>query len=269
MNWRRNKQKHPCGSLLLARQRMRNWYQTPFGQYLAQLEGSWVDSALSNVFGYHLIQLGYPGNGNLFPNSRISHRMILDSDYESLEIAEELSASVLGGVPEELPIASDSIDVVVLPHTLEYVSEPHQVLREVDRILIPEGHLVILGFNPWSLWWLWKGLLSWRHQPPWCGRFFSMLRVKDWMSLLGYDAVYTQHFFYRPPFKQIKLLSKLKFMEKLGKRFWPVMGGCYVLVAQKRQVTLTPIKPRWRPKRSFKPADVVETQSRRENCEKS
>lgn len=269
MNWPRNKQKHPCGSLLLARQRLRNWYQTPIGAYLAEQEAANLDNVLSNMFGYHLIQLGYPGNGNLFPNSRIPHRMVLDRDYECLKIRANLNATVLGGMAEDLPLATDAIDVVVLPHTLEYVGDPHQVLREVDRVLIPEGHVVILGFNPFSLWRLWKALLGWRKQPPWCGRFIGVLRVKDWMSLLGFDVIHVRHFFHRPPISRMKLLSRLGVLEKLGKRFWPMMGGVYVLVARKRVVTLTPIKPRWRPKRSFIPSGAVESRSRRIGYEKN
>jgi SAM-dependent methyltransferase len=133
------------------------------------------------------------------------------------------------------------VDVVVLHHLLEFEPHPHQVLREVNRVLIGEGHAVIIGFNPWSLWGLWRHALAWRHQPPWCGCFFSQRRVKDWLRLLGFDIVHARHFYFRPPVKGPFFTTLFSFWEKTGAYRWPYCGGAYIVVAKKRLVCLTPI----------------------------
>ena len=146
-------------------------------------------------------------------------------------------------------MASTSLDIVVLPHVLEFSEQPHAVLREVERCLIPEGNLVLLGFNPWSLWMLPGVLLGWRGRVPWCGRFRSMTRIRDWLALLGFDVELGRTYFFRPPWQHGRILGRLGFMERVGRRVWPPFGGGYVLVAKKRVVTVTPVRPHWRPRR--------------------
>ena len=140
---------------------------------------------------------------------------------------------------------------MVLPHTLEFEENPHQILREVERTLIPEGHVVIMGFNPYSLWGMTRMFIGWRNRTPWCGHFYSTLRIKDWLALLGFDTVLQKSYFFRPPLQHEGSLERLSFMERYGSRWWPFPGGGYILVAKKRLTTLTPIKPRWRSSRRF------------------
>jgi SAM-dependent methyltransferase len=242
--------------------RLRQWYRSFLGRTLLEMEKAHLDSILANLFGYHLLQVGIIADEDLLSSSRIKQCAILDRDVHVIALDNHLKQKAFSGLPEALPIASDSLDVLVLPHALEFSKDPHQMLREADRTLIPEGHLVILGFNPWSFWMLWRISLGWRGFPPWCGRFRGLARLKDWLSLLGFDIMYTHTYFFRPPLKQEKILTKLRFMEKLGSRLWPVFGGGYTLVAKKRVVTLTPIKPRWRPRRSLIPAGMAEPQNR-------
>jgi SAM-dependent methyltransferase len=151
---------------------------------------------------------------------------------------------------ERLAVATDSLDVVLLSHVLEFSEQPHEVLREVDRILIPEGHVIVVGFNPWSLWGLWRLVLGWRKKAPWCGKFINAVRLRDWLQLLGFDVVQTKGYFYRPPIGRRRVLDKLTFLERLGTRCWPFFSGGYYILAKKRVSTLTPIRPRWRPRRS-------------------
>lgn len=265
MNWRRKRQKHPCRNLPEAGKHLRRWYNSETGRLLASQEREQVDALLANMFGYHLVQLGMPGNGPLTANSRIPHRLLLD---QSLPAGEESGAGIClaAAASEAVPVATDSVDVVILPHTLEFSTEPHQVLREVDRMLIPEGHVLIIGFNPFSLWQL-PRLLPWRRRRmPWCGRFFSTPRVRDWLSLLGFDVEYSRCFFFRPPLRSAGLMGRLSFVERLGRVLWPIFGAAYVIVGKKRVTTLTPIKPRWRPRRSIIPAGVVGPQGRTPPC---
>lgn len=226
------------------RQALRHWYTTPVGQLLLQQERERLDEILPTLFGYHIVQVGSLLGDELLTASRIPHRILIDPDRGGEGVPPGLYA-----YPDALPIAADSVDVVLLPHTLEFERDPHQILREVDRILIPEGYVVISGFNPWSLWGGWRLVRGRRGDLPWCGDFLSLSRVKDWMALLGFDVVQVRHHFFRPPLKSRTVMQRLKFMERLGQRLWPGLSGAYLLVAQKRVTTITPIKPRWQPRR--------------------
>lgn len=227
--------------------RQRAWYRLRLGRLLLEAEQERLSQILPDLFGYHLLQVGRIADADLLPSSRIAHRVVLDADPD-------MPTSAPPGLyarPDALPIASDSVDVVILPHTLEFEPDPHQVLREAERVLIAEGTLVILGFNPWSLWGLWRLILMRRNDPPWRARFLSLSRIRDWLALLGFDEVDTHPYFFRPPLHHETTMKKLTFMETMGKRCWPQLSGAYVLVAKKRVSTLTPIKPRWRQQRSL------------------
>lgn len=226
------------------RQELRAWYNRPVGQLLLEQERRCLDEILPTLFGYHVVQIGCLLGDDLLAASRISHRILLDPDGGGETLRPGAYA-----YPDAVPIATDSVDVVLLPHTLEFERDPHQILREVERMLIPEGYVVVLGFNPWSLWGLWRLARGRKGNAPWCGDFLSMTRIKDWLALLGFDVVKEERYFFRPPLRRRALMKKLKFMERLGQRLWPRLAGGYLLVAQKRVATITPIKPRWQPRR--------------------
>ncbi len=237
---------YSCGTAHETKSSLRQWFRSPVGRELLGQEKALLDQVLPTLFGYHLLQVGRPASEDLTAASRIGHQLLLD---------ESPQAHALGGIPRvlvgdggALPIASDSLDVILLPHTLEFHDAPHQILREVDRTLIPEGHVLIFGFNPLSLCGL-RRLLANRGQAPWCGQFYTVNRLRDWLTLLGFDTVLTRSYFFRPPLQYPRLLARLKFIEAWGSRWWPVLGGGYLLVARKRVATLTPIRPRWRPRR--------------------
>jgi SAM-dependent methyltransferase len=155
------------------------------------------------------------------------------------------------GLSEHLPIQPDCVDAVLLHHSLDIASDPRQVLREVERILVPEGHLIILGFNPRSMWGV-RRFLSFRsHSAPWGMHFLPVKRIKDWLTLLGFDISMVRYGFFRPPLGRKGVVERLRFMESWGQNWWPFLGGVYLMVAKKKVATLTPIKPRWRPQRSI------------------
>jgi SAM-dependent methyltransferase len=238
---------------------LRTWYAAGLGRRVLDSEREELDQVLCNLFGYHLMQAGVFVDENLLVASRIPHCFVLDQEADRL--SPPLAAVGVRGSTGTMPIAGASVDVVLLHHTLEFAGDPHRVLREVDRVLIPEGHVVICGFNPWSLWLPWRWLLRWRKQPPWCGRALRRARLRDWLALLGFDIVYTSNYFFRPPLRHQGVMNRLGFLEKLGRRLWPALGAGFVLVGRKRVIGLTPIKPRWRPRRSLI-GDVVGTQNR-------
>lgn len=255
-------QSYRCVSGPRARADLRHWYGAPLGRSLAAGERELLDDILGNLFGYHLLQVGAPQGADLTSASRISHRMVLTDGADGLPPLARSEGCV--GLPEALPMAADSLDLLLLPHTLGFADQPHQVLREAERVLIPEGHVVILGFNPWSLWGVYRLVLGWRRRAPWCSRFLSPWRVKDWLSLLGFDTVLLRHIHHRPPLHHPGLLRRLRFLERWGGRWWPVLGGGYLLVAKKRVATLTPIRPRWRPRRALVAPGLVEPTVRKQ-----
>ncbi|NOZ53696.1 MAG: methyltransferase domain-containing protein [Gammaproteobacteria bacterium] len=243
-----------CGSAQSTREQLRAWYQANPGQWLEAEERRLLSGILPTLFGYHLLQVGVCYADDCLINSKIRHQIVMDIDkppgMDTLRQTSLQRIQYLRGAPEHLPVASDSLDVLLLSHTLEFTASPHEILREVDRTLIPEGHVVILGFNPWGWWMLWRLILRWRGKPPWCGHFIRFSRLRDWLQLLGFDIVEAHGYFYRPPFANKQLMDKLSFFEKMGSRWWTFFSGAYLIVAKKRVATLTPIRPRWRPRRS-------------------
>lgn len=223
---------------------LREWYKTSFGQHLDTLEQQQLDEILPNLFGYHIAQVGLTGELDLLRSSRISHHFVCDFLTE-----EPLNQAGCKTLPDLLPLAPDSVDVLVLPHVLEFCKAPHDVLREVERVLIAEGHVVILGFNPFSLLSLWRVFYAGRRIVPWCGRFFAITRLKDWLSLLGFDFVVTNYYSYRPPIQHKGIMRRIQFVEVIASKLMRIFGGSYVIVARKRTVTLTPLRTQWHAKR--------------------
>ncbi|MEN8177966.1 MAG: class I SAM-dependent methyltransferase [Pseudomonadota bacterium] len=228
-----------------------DWFQSSLGQLLVEQERHCLEQRLPNLFGYYLIQIGtIDPKLDLLRSSPAKSKLLLDSGLQDLSLWAD---------PLHLPLATDSVDGVLMHHTLDFSVDPHQMLREVERILIPEGKLLIVGFNPWSLWGGWRMLNLRSRMPPWSGHFFPVRRVSDWLSLLGFDLLGVDYVNFRPPLQSQGLMRKLIFMEGLGERVWPLLGGVYVLEAVKRTLTMTPIKPRWRIREKVLPAAVEPT----------
>ena len=247
----------PCGSIGRARRELRSWYQTPLGQAFGDIEVMHLEEVLPTLFGYHLLQIGAYREPKYLEKNLIKHKVIVDRN-----LADGQAKVNLRSRTEQLSIATDSIDVVLLDHELELHSDPHSVLREIDRVLVPEGRIIILGFNPWSMWGTRKFLMPWGNKLPWCCYFFSPFRVKDWLQLLGYELEVVNTHFFRPPLNYPWAVDRFSLVEKIGKRLWPSFGGGYMLVAKKRISTLTPVGPVWLPKRRVVKPGLVETRER-------
>lgn len=256
-------QAYRCNDTIAARRQLRRWYRTPLGSALAGTEVELLSQVLPNLFGYHLLQLGAPMEEDLLQSSRIAHRMVME-DLPPLMRNPAPKAGRFLGASGQLPVASDSLDVLLLPHTLEFAEKPHEVLREAERVLIPEGHLVLCGFNPFSLFGLRRLFTGWQDESPWCGHFYSVLRIKDWLALLGFDTVLVRNYFFRPPLQNRRVMRPLERMERFAERLWAPLGGGYIVVAKKRVATLTPIKPRWRSRRRLLPVGAAEPTARRD-----
>ena len=215
------------------------WFETSAGKYVLAWEQAQFDNAVEDVFGFNAVQAGLPAL-DFLRESRIPLKLHAGLD----------PGCGLRSDPGQLPLASQSIDLLVLPHVLEFSARPHQILREAERVLMPEGSIVISGFNPLSLWGA-KRALGWEREAyPWRGRFIGLLRLKDWLALLGFELNGGRFGCYSPPFSQTRWLQRFAFMEKAGDRWWPICGGAYVVRAVKRVTGMRLVMPGWRARRA-------------------
>lgn len=215
------------------------WFASTQGHYVLQWEQARIDAIVSDVFGYNALQIGLP-NHDLLHANRIAHRFACDHALGS-------GAAVLAEA-QQLPFASASLDLVLLPHVLEFSRNPHQILREVERVLVPEGRVVITAFNPFSLFGVRRAFSRSRGVFPWRGHFFSAPRLRDWLTLLGFETPSGVFGCYAPPVRSQKWQERWKFMERAGGRWWPVCGGSFVLHGVKRVQGMRLITPNWRTK---------------------
>jgi len=233
------------------------WFSSQNGQYLLEKERQAFNRLCSRVFGFHLLQIGWlDDNQPMLVDSPLQQQILLGQS----QFNEVQNYIVADG--EQLPVLTDSIDAVLLPHTLDFSNDPQNVLREVERVLIPEGRVILTGFNPVSFWGLQRHFKKKSGQSiPWQGHFVSYTRLHDWLSLLGLDVEQTEVTFYRPYLEKQSFMKRLEFLEKLGSRFWPGFGSVYMIKAVKRVSRLTPIKPTWK-RRPRLLANVVEPSTR-------
>lgn len=229
-----------------------DWLDTPRGRYLLAWETRKFDLLVADIFGFHAVQLSLSGVDFLRSN-RMSCRLHCASN-----LAEQ--GSDIYAVADELPFATQSVDLVVLPHVLEFAAHPHQILREVERILVPEGHVLIAGFNPFSLWGLRRAFAGNLGELPWQGQYLSVRRLKDWLSLLGFEPRSAAFGCFAPPVASDVWLRRWSFMDVVGERFWPVGGGAYILQAVKRVQGMRLITPKWREAQQRRKAMVAAVQ---------
>jgi SAM-dependent methyltransferase len=220
------------------------WLETPAGRYVLAWETVAVSRAVTDVFGYYAVQIGLPGTPFLNDN-RMPTRLVLD---DATLLPSTTPSPALRALAHELPLASQSVDLVVLPHLLEFADEPHDILREVERVLRPEGQLIVTGFNPYSLWGI-KRTFDRDTAPPWNSEFISLYRMRDWLKLLNFEIKPPQLGCYRPPFESDPWLARFGFAERWGARWWPFGGAAYVLHAAKRVQGMRLIGPKWQRQR--------------------
>jgi SAM-dependent methyltransferase len=239
------------------------WLQSPAGAYVRRWEQACLDELTADIFGFNALQVGLPQIDALAANrmpskwqaaTRTSSREHLENFAGSRQVAIALDFT-------ELPFASHSLDLVVMPHVLEFATEPHQVLREVERVLIPEGQLIICGFNPASLWGARQAAGRIVRSPylPVAGEFISMPRMKDWLKLLNLGATRTHFGCYAPAFQSDRWLERSAFMERAGRRWWPYLGSVYIVQAVKRVKGMKLIGPAWSRGKASAPQAVPAT----------
>jgi SAM-dependent methyltransferase len=236
---------------------LQDWLATPPGQVLLRWEQTQFDSAVADVFGYHALQLGMPSMNALRAN-RMPHQWIADRHASS---AVQLHCDF-----EALPFPEASVDLVVMPHALEHSLDAHASLREAARVLVPEGRVVICGFNPTSLWG-WKQQRERFYQRlglgqlylPESGEFLGYWRLRDWLRLLGFEVESSNFGLWQPAVRSEAWLSRMDWMNTLGAKYWSVLGAAYCLVAVKRVQGMRMIRPAWRknPKLAASPVSAL------------
>jgi len=263
------------------------WLQTPAGRYLLDWERARIEAHVADVFGFHALQLGL-GELDALQGNRMPHRWLALP-----AVPGDPPPGAAGAGPEDvpaprtasrrapalscdfyaLPFPSQSLDLVVLPHTLELAADPHQTLREVERVLVPEGRVVVLGFNPASLWgarqwsgrWARRiGLLHADARPllPQASELIGHRRLRDWLRLLGFEVEAGGFGCYRPALRSQAWLERCAWMEQAGDRWWPVFGAVYLVSAVKRVRGMRLIGPAWKKVRKPRAAPAVVSQKR-------
>ena len=236
------------------REHLNRWLSASPGRELLERECGCMKELLSDLFGYYLLQVGCSLEFvEPIAHSRIRYHVALDARFPGMG-----GGSTVIGADRAFPVATDSIDTVFLPHTLDFAANPRQVLRETERVLIPEGRVIILGFNPWSVWGLWRLFRYRGGQVPWCGSFLGPRRVADWLALLGFDIEQQRPLMFLPPLQRAGVLRRLEILESRGLRWLPLFSGAYAIRAVKRVSTLTPLKPMWKNRPRVLPGRAVE-----------
>lgn len=209
------------------------WYKTPLGLELLKSEQKALDNVLPKLFGYYIAQIGGPSLVNkkdIFSETSIHNHIVVnpsDSSFgNSIPVKCDLKA---------LPFLSESIDVVVLFHVLEFIKDPETLLQEISRSLVNGGTLIVLGFNPYSLWGIKKFFQ--KKKDIWDGNWISPGKMHALLVKVGFYTGDYQSFYFRPPSAN----EKMMFLEGLGQIFWSYCGASYMYVAKKTSEAITPI----------------------------
>jgi SAM-dependent methyltransferase len=259
------------------------WAVSPPGSYVLAWEQAQLDQVVSNIFGYHALQLGMPQLDALRENRMPYRGLVLDAALGTsapFALPAAAAAAPSSGTPPhtawqkpahpagpagrstvwcdflELPFEAQSVDLLVLPHTLEFTRNPHGLLREAERVLMPEGQLVILGFNSLSLWGVRQSVsrMTGGYFVPAAHDLIAFNRIKDWIKLLGFELDRGRFGCYRPPLLTDKWLARCAFMESAGDRWWPIFGASYMITAIKRVTGMRLVGRAWATKPALAPA---------------
>lgn len=223
--------------------KMTQWWQTELGQYVFAKEKAAIGAVADNINGYFQMQVY--SHELLLPTPKMPCCQFLLGDNADIT-----------SCAEYLPLKSNSVDVVLLPHVLEFSSDPHQVLRETERVLGDGGTLILCCFKPMSLWGL-RHLFSMKKKVPWQGRYFPRSRIKDWLALLNFEVMEVNNEIFVPPFASAKSLERWDFLNQWGKRYWPRFAAVSIIIAKKRVLPLTPTGLAWRKRKLFPSAGLI------------
>ena len=236
------------------------FWASNLGKEVLKVETELLAPVMESLRGYHVLCIGSCPSKPLLENCTIKHPMEWRPNFDLAE-----HGSCLIADPSHLPLPNDSMDAVLLHHSLEFFDQPQALLKEAARVTLPKGELIIIGFNPRSLWGLTrllpKGLQAEPLQVLKSAQFISQNKLLDWFEFLDLKQEERQLFFHRPPCNHQKTLERLAALDKrLGKKNWP-LAGIYLLRIKKR--VGSPLRPTVKkPSPSWLPAQPVSLPTR-------
>lgn len=223
-------------------QQWNHWLSQDLGISLLNAEKNFLSAASIRCSGKYVLLIGAPQQSELLESSVIPNKILLTSLFNKHTYSKCIESEYF-----DLPIAPSSIDLVILPHLLEFIDNPHRLLIEACRIVKPDGFIIILGFNPISLWGLKKWLVKSKNMP-WCGNFLTPKVIKHWLKLADFEFIKQNMLLFSPPMLHSRGYEKLKWLDWIGTKLHAPFGGVYVLTAQAKTIPLTPIKLHWKQK---------------------
>ncbi len=224
------------------------WKDMACGQLVVDHVNQYLQYWWPRMFGYHLLKIGDLSADIDSSTSKIGHSISVGEQKGLVDVIADV---------DDLPFIDAGVDVCVLAQQLEFAVDPHHILREADRVLIPNGYMVISGFNPISLAGLNRLIPFRRRKLPWHGRFFTPMRVKDWLNLLGYEVLDDQRVLFSSLHPKVNPNSWwFQACQRFANKYLTALGSVYVIVAKKRVHPLTPIRPKWQMRARFKPINV-------------
>lgn len=221
-------------------QRWNDWLAQFLGQQVLLAEQDFLLKTLAKYFGKHALLIGALQQHLLLETTAMPYQTLLTTLGHR-----KLSLPTIQSGLKELPIGSGSVDLVLVPHTLEQLDHAQHLLSEACRIVKPQGHIVILGFNPFSIW----GAQKWfakLNPPHWCQHFIPPSTIIKWLKLADFELIKQDKLIFRPPITHPALYHKLKFLEWFGQKCYKPLGAVYILIAKAKVIPLTPIKLSWR-----------------------
>jgi SAM-dependent methyltransferase len=230
-------------------QQWNHWLNQFLGASVLDVEQKLLSQSLATRYGNYALLMGVPYQAVLLKPS-----LMLNNISISPLINKNKSIPQIESDFYELPIIPGSIDLVILPHLLEFVDNPQKLLAEACRLVKPEGNIIIFGFNPLSLWGLKKYLVK-NKNIPWMANFIRANLIKKWLKLADFELMEQNMLLFRPPLPHPRLYQKLKCLEWLGNKLYTPLGGIYALTAKAKVIPLTPIKLHW--KQTLSPLPVL------------
>jgi SAM-dependent methyltransferase len=231
------------------------WFSTPLGSLTLSKTRGCITDALRAVPGQELLILGVPLPRECLEGCLLRTRYFGVEDQNTVapyRDAVDARTAVFVSESGMLPFPGDSVNAIVIHHGLDITSRPHDMVREAGRVLAPGGHLVVAGFNPWSLWGLRRFASSRRGSFPWNGNFIAPHRLTDWLRVLGFTLDNVRYFLLRPPIPDVGFWDRT-WCQKLRSRVDLPLGGAYVACARKQAVIMRPVRER---RRVLRPAVI-------------
>jgi len=217
----------------------KKWLKSPLGLLICKQETPVVKKKIGECFGQELLLLGDTSFAAALEGSPVLHKTHVYPFKTTIDSMPTITASF-----DALPFVSDSINAIYLSHCLEQVVNPQEVLHEAFRVLVPEGSIIITGFNPWSLWGLFTALKQlFFIRTPWQSTLLSFSRLQNWLRDLSFDEIEISTHLFSLPLNNKAMLEQTAWLEYWGKIIYPLGGAWYVITARKRCFTLTPIEP--------------------------